>query len=89
MMLLRQRFWFVVLLLVLTVSARAQTRTENVILITLDGVRTQEIFAGLDFDVLKATTKRGKAEDTPLYKKYWAETSERRREKLLIVAFES
>ncbi len=68
---------------VLALSARAQSRTENIILITLDGARTQEVFGGLDLDILKDKTRRGKVEDTPLYKKYWAPTAEERRMKLL------
>lgn len=73
----------VVLLLALAVSANAQNKTENIILITLDGARTQEIFGGLDVEVLKAITEEGTIQETPLYKKYWAETAEKRREKLM------
>jgi hypothetical protein len=58
-------------------------KTENVILITLDGARTQEVFGGLDLEVLKSKTKKGSVEETPLYKKYYAETPEERREKLM------
>lgn len=67
----------------LSISAVAQTRTENVILITLDGARTQEIFGGLDLDILRDKTKKGRVEDTALYKKYYAATPEERRQKLL------
>lgn len=58
-------------------------KTENVILITLDGARTQEVFGGLDLEVLKSKTQKGSVEETPLYKKYYAETPEKRREKLM------
>jgi Type I phosphodiesterase / nucleotide pyrophosphatase len=58
-------------------------KTENVILITLDGARTQEVFGGLDLEVLKSKTKNGKVEESPLYKKYYASTPEQRREKLM------
>ncbi len=61
----------------------AQPKTENVILITLDGARTEEVFGGLDLDVLKSKTKRGKVEDTALYKQFYAATSEERRMKLM------
>lgn len=63
--------------------AFSQSRTENVILITLDGARAQEVFGGLDLDILKDKTRRGKVEDTAIYKKYWAPTPEERRMKLL------
>jgi hypothetical protein len=72
-----------VLLFAFVISATAQTKTENVILITLDGARTQEVFGGLDLDILKDKTRRGKVEDTALYKKYWAPTPEESRIKLL------
>ncbi|MFN0109644.1 MAG: phosphoglyceromutase, partial [Blastocatellia bacterium] len=52
-------------------------------MITLDGARTQEVFGGLDLDILKDKTKRGKIEDTELYKKFWAASAEERRMKLM------
>ncbi len=67
----------------LAVSGAAQSKTENVVLITLDGARTQEIFGGLDLEVLKDKTRRGKVEDSPLYKQYWASSATERREKLM------
>ncbi len=70
-------------LLVCFTAANAQSKIENVILITLDGARTQEVFGGLDLDILKDKTRRGKVEDTELYKKYWAATPEERRAKLM------
>lgn len=73
----------IVVLLILTCAAFAQGKTENVILITLDGARTQEVFGGIDLEILKDKTRRGRVEDSPLYKKYWAETPEERRLKLL------
>jgi hypothetical protein len=61
----------------------AQNKTENIVLITLDGARTQEIFSGADLEILRDKTRRGNVEDTALYKKYWADTPEQRREKLM------
>ena len=55
--------------------------TRNVILITLDGARTQEVFGGLDLEVLKSKTKKGSVKRR-LSKKYYAETPEERRKKL-------
>lgn len=75
--------FFIFAFFALTCVAAAQNKTENVILITFDGARTQEIFGGLDLDILKEKTRRGKVEDTSLYKKYWADTPEARREKLM------
>src|SRR6266540_129163 len=75
-------FMVALILLVASLTA-AEGKTENAILITLDGVRTREIFGGLDLDVLKSITKEGKVEDTTAYKKYWAPTSQERREKVM------
>lgn len=54
--------WVLLLLFALAALAAAQNKTENVILITLDGVRSQEIFGGLDLDILKSLTKKGPVE---------------------------
>jgi hypothetical protein len=65
-------------------GAAARSRTENVVLITLDGARTQEIFGGLDLDVLRSTLpKDGMVEQTRAYKRYWAPTPEASRERLM------
>ena len=62
----------------------AERKTENVILFTLDGARTQEIFGGLDLGILASVTKKGTPpEKTPAYRKYWASTPEERRRKLM------
>lgn len=64
-------------------AAAAERKTRNVILITLDGARTQEVFGGLDLEILKDVTKKGRVEDSDMYKRYWAPTPRERREKLL------
>jgi hypothetical protein len=68
-------------------AARETTATvgdDRVVLVTLDGVRTEEMFGGLDVEVLRSTLKPDeKLEDRPLYKKFWAATPEERRQKLL------
>ncbi len=62
----------------------AELRTRNVVLITLDGARTQEIFAGLDADVLRSTLKKdAKIEESASHRRFWAPTPEERREKLM------
>ena len=66
-------------------NSAAQKKTANLVLITLDGARNEEIFGGIDLEVLKSTTRneRVRAEDTPLYKQYWADTPQERREKVM------
>ena len=41
------------------VLARQEGGPQSVILITLDGVRTHEMFGGLDLEVLQSTMKEG------------------------------
>lgn len=59
----------------------AQKKTENVILITLDGARTQEIFGGLDSELYKKIDKD--AEKRKIFQKFNAPTAKERREKLM------
>jgi hypothetical protein len=66
----------------LGLSPALARETENLVLVTLDGARGEEIFGGLDIEVLRAS-KEGKAEDTDVYRRYWAPTAEERRRKLL------
>jgi len=65
-------------------TAAQPARPRNLILITLDGARAQEIFGGLDVEVLRAGLKKDeRLEDTRAYKQYWADTPEARRAKVM------
>src|SRR5262249_18047645 len=70
-----------------TLSPRAQTTGDSgdrVILVTIDGARTQEIFGGLDLDVFRSTLKGPTTiESTETHKKFWAASPEERRRKLM------
>ena len=72
-------------ILVLTAAPAAQpTGARNLILITLDGARMQEIFGGLDIEVLRAGLKKDeRLEATRVYQQYWAATPQERRVKLM------
>jgi hypothetical protein len=75
-------------LLVLVVSAvpRPAVRAEgpmHAVLVTLDGVRVEDMFGGLDEAVLQSTVSKGRVEDTTAYHHYWAATPEERREKVM------
>jgi hypothetical protein len=76
---------FLFCLTVLTIGAgAAQPARQNVILITLDGARTEEIFGGLDVDVLRSTIDdQQRVEDSPVYQRFWAPDAVARREKLM------
>ena len=65
-------------------AVEGQAARHNVILITLDGARGEEIFGGLDVDVLRSTLEeKQRAEDSAIYKELWAAHPARRREKLM------
>jgi hypothetical protein len=62
----------------------AQEERRNVILVTLDGARVEELFGGLDAAVLRSTLKEVETlEAHPVYRRFWAETPEERRAKLM------
>ena len=76
-------------LTLLAASASPATQTarrtaDSLILVTLDGARTEEIFGGLDAGVLGSTlAKDARLEDHPVYKRFHAGTPEERRQKLM------
>jgi Type I phosphodiesterase / nucleotide pyrophosphatase len=62
----------------------AQASGFAVVLVTLDGARTEEIFGGLDADVFTSTLRENqRLEDQPAYKRFWAGSPDARREKLM------
>ncbi len=54
-------------------------RTENVILVTIDGVRIQELFAGMDEVITSKPKQSGVYDLERLRKLYWRDTPEQRR----------
>ena len=76
------------LLLWMTIGATHLTeagsrQTENLILITLDGRRIEEMFSGIDLKVLRLVNKRVQLGENPLYRKFWAPTPQQRRVELM------
>jgi hypothetical protein len=64
------------------VAGEPLRKTENVLIVTLDGFRWQEVFAGADETLLDA--KMGGVRDVPdLRRRYWRETPEARRAALM------
>jgi hypothetical protein len=62
----------------------AQSDRHNVVLVTLDGARVEEMFGGLDVSILRSTLrKQDVLEEHPVYRRFWAPTAEERRQKLL------
>ena len=76
-------------LFVVAAFARGKTQVpraagDNVILITLDGARIEEMFGGMQPGILQSTLREGqKVEDSPAYRRFWAESPQARREKLM------
>ncbi len=69
--------------LVLSLSLAGQTpRTKNVILITADGVRWQDLFTGMD-PMLKDEKDAGMKDAADRRARYWRDTPEARREQLM------
>jgi hypothetical protein len=66
-------------------AALVQERSgDRVILITLDGARVEEMFAGLDPVAFTSTLRKGqKLEEQPAYRRFWADTPTARREALM------
>lgn len=57
---------------------------DRVILVTLDGARAEEIFGGLDLDVLRSTLgPKDRPEDQPVHRRFWADTPDARRARLM------
>src|SRR3954470_12414165 len=67
-----------ILFLLTFAAANAQT-TENVVLITLDGMRWQEIFGGADSQLISKEF----GDSVAIARDFWAETPEKRRQKLM------
>ena len=55
----------------------------HIVLVTIDGTRTEEIFGGLDASVLASVTEHGAIKDTRAYRLYWDDTPEARRARLM------
>jgi predicted AlkP superfamily pyrophosphatase or phosphodiesterase len=72
---------FLILILFVAVSSQAQ-KTENIIIITTDGFRWQEAFKGMD-EALARDKKFNQNDSAYIYKKYWTENENERREKLM------
>jgi hypothetical protein len=62
--------------------AQDTTKIENVIIITTDGFRWQEVFKGID-PAIANDKQFNQGDSAGIYKKYWAATEKERRSKLM------
>lgn len=78
------KFFFLsfLLLFFISMSFAQNHKTKNVILISIDGYRWQEVFKGADSSILNQKKYHNQSSST-LNKEYWAATPEERREKLM------
>src|SRR4051812_44465500 len=72
--------WLVLLCVLLSNSISAQRKTENLIIITLDGMRWQEVFGGADSLILR--DKQFTRDSAGTAEKFWSADPKERREKL-------
>lgn len=76
----------------LGLSAYAQTATRNVLLVTIDGLRWQEVFGGADETLLNTSKTSGAVPENTiqaLKKDFWDDSSEVRRRKLMPFVWET
>lgn len=66
---------------ILSINVVAQ-KAENIIIITTDGFRWQELFGGMD-SAIANNSRFNQGDSAGIFKKYWAYTAEERRKKLL------
>jgi len=55
----------------------------HVVLVTIDGARWQDIFGGIDLEILRSTSGDTPVEQTDTYKRFWAATPAERRAKVM------
>ena len=70
------------LLCLLNLHAAFSQTAENIIIITTDGLRWQEVFSGMD-SAIANNKKYNQGDSAVIYKKYWAADPIERRKKLL------
>ncbi len=68
--------------LITSFYASAQQQTENIIIITTDGFRWQEVFKGMD-SAIANNAKYNQGDSEYIYKKYWSDNEKERKEKLM------
>lgn len=68
--------------LLISVFANSQQQTENIIIITTDGFRWQDVFKGMD-SAIANNSKYNQGDSNYLFKKYWSDNENERRKKLM------
>jgi hypothetical protein len=66
----------------IAISFSQNEKIENIIIVTTDGFRWQEVFKGMD-SVIANNPKFNQNDSAAIFKKYWADTEQNRRSKLM------
>src|SRR3954452_5578393 len=75
-----KKIYWSILLLFSTLTTFSQRKTENLVIVTLDGMRWQEVFGGVDSAIIvnKSFTK----DSEQIVKNFWSDDPPERRKKL-------
>src|SRR6185436_7837766 len=73
---------FFIFFLIAFTAARAQQQTQNIIIITTDGFRWQEVFKGMD-SAIANNSKYHQNDSEYIFKNYWHNDEKERRKMLL------
>jgi Metalloenzyme superfamily len=73
---------YLVLLLFLSGGVSAQLQTRNIIIITTDGLRWQEVFKGID-SAIANNPKFNEGDSSYIFSRYWSPDERERRKKLM------
>jgi hypothetical protein len=73
---------FFTFLIAVSAQASAQQLTDNIIIITTDGFRWQEVFKGMD-SAIANNSKFNQGDSEYIFKNYWAAGEQERRKKLM------
>jgi len=74
--------YFLISTICITSTAQLQEKIENIIVVTTDGFRWQEVFKGMD-SAIANNTSFNQGDSAGIFKQYWANDAEERRMKLL------
>lgn len=61
----------------------ARPPADHVVLVTVDGTRWQDLFGGVDLDVLRSVSGETPVEQTDTYRRFWAPTPDESRAKVM------
>lgn len=76
------RLLFILLFAAASIFTNAQNKIENVVIITTDGLRWQEVFGGMD-SAIANNRSFNENQGKEIFQKYWSENAIERRKKLL------